>query len=347
MTGLRQTPCWGPPENKRGSNLSTSQELDAHHKWLIYKTELKREKKSESSALSCHSIQWDEASMGDFCYWETLLIKKHLMGGPKNKQEVQLKGLTSGESGTWSSWNLSLSWRQGKQIPPLDPASYCTVIPTASHRAVCSVVSSALSDPMDCSLPGSSGWSGLPGPPSRDLPEPGIEAMSLGFLVLSGFFTTVPSGKPNSLSSSPQIQHDAPFFSLVEMLFQPPETPTLLLSSRLSPQSLPNASLSHCTNCTCYMLHIYHFLLLSEHRPVIALFPCCSSSSGRWTPTGKFLIHLGPLTPAECWHTGAQECVWHEWENEGLFLTKQPPFQIVTSSLCFCPKQSRLCLPGI
>ena len=61
-----------------------------------------------------------------------------------------------------------------------------------------------LCDPMDCSPPGSSvhgifqeeHWSGLPFPPSGDLPHPGIEPVSP---TLAGmFFTTEPPGKPVS-----------------------------------------------------------------------------------------------------------------------------------------------------
>ena len=40
-------------------------------------------------------------------------------------------------------------------------------------------------------------WSGLPGPPPGDLPDPGIEPSSLASPVLAGgFFTTVPPEKP-------------------------------------------------------------------------------------------------------------------------------------------------------
>jgi len=39
--------------------------------------------------------------------------------------------------------------------------------------------------------------SGLPCPPPGDLPDPGIEPVSLAFPVLAGrFFTTEPPGKP-------------------------------------------------------------------------------------------------------------------------------------------------------
>ena len=64
-----------------------------------------------------------------------------------------------------------------------------------------------LCDPMDCSPPGSSVtkfsrqeyWSGLPFPPSGDLPDPGTEPKSLASPALAaGFFTTAPPGKPHS-----------------------------------------------------------------------------------------------------------------------------------------------------
>ena len=58
-----------------------------------------------------------------------------------------------------------------------------------------------LCDPLDCSLPGSSvhefsrqkDWSGLPFLTPGDLPDPGIEPMSLVSPALAGgFFTTMP-----------------------------------------------------------------------------------------------------------------------------------------------------------
>ena len=63
----------------------------------------------------------------------------------------------------------------------------------------CSVTSVWLCNPVDCSAPGSSvheilqasKWSGLPCPPLRDLPDPGIEHTSLLSLALAGgLFTT-------------------------------------------------------------------------------------------------------------------------------------------------------------
>ena len=62
---------------------------------------------------------------------------------------------------------------------------------------------STLCNPMDYSLPGSSVhgfsrqeyWSGLPFPPTGDLPNPEIEPMS--HALTGKFFTTEPPGKPN------------------------------------------------------------------------------------------------------------------------------------------------------
>ena len=46
-------------------------------------------------------------------------------------------------------------------------------------------------------FPGQEYWSGLPFPTRGDLPDPGLEPMSLVSLELSGgFFTTAPPGKP-------------------------------------------------------------------------------------------------------------------------------------------------------
>ena len=58
--------------------------------------------------------------------------------------------------------------------------------------------------PMDCGPSGFSSmefsrqeyWSGLPFPTSGDLPNPGIESVSLVSALAGGFFTTAPPGKP-------------------------------------------------------------------------------------------------------------------------------------------------------
>ena len=60
-------------------------------------------------------------------------------------------------------------------------------------------------DPMDCSALGSSVhgilrqqyWSGLPGPPPGDLPDLGIEPVSLMSPALAGSLPLVPPGKPD------------------------------------------------------------------------------------------------------------------------------------------------------
>ena len=45
-------------------------------------------------------------------------------------------------------------------------------------------------------------WSGLPFPPPGDLPDPGIEPVSLGSPPVSGgFFTPAPPGKPRVLGT--------------------------------------------------------------------------------------------------------------------------------------------------
>ena len=54
-------------------------------------------------------------------------------------------------------------------------------------------------------------WSGLPGPPPGDLPDPGIKPMSLASPGSAGrFFTTVPPGKPLEAFSSVQLSSFAP-----------------------------------------------------------------------------------------------------------------------------------------
>ena len=66
-------------------------------------------------------------------------------------------------------------------------------------------------DPMDCSWPGSSAmgfsrqeqehWNGLPFPTPGDLPDPGIEPMSLVSATIAGrFFTAKPPGKPPKMT---------------------------------------------------------------------------------------------------------------------------------------------------
>jgi len=52
----------------------------------------------------------------------------------------------------------------------------------------------AFQAPLSMGLPRQEYWSGLPFPPSGDLPDPGMEPASPA--LASGFFTTEPPGKP-------------------------------------------------------------------------------------------------------------------------------------------------------
>ena len=59
----------------------------------------------------------------------------------------------------------------------------------------------ALQAPLSMGFSRQEYWSGLPCPPPGDLPDPGIEPMSLASLALIGrFFTTVPPGKLKNAS---------------------------------------------------------------------------------------------------------------------------------------------------
>ena len=54
--------------------------------------------------------------------------------------------------------------------------------------------------PLSMRFPGQKYWSGLPFPPPGDLPDPGIEPVTLASLALAGgFFTTEPSEKPQGI----------------------------------------------------------------------------------------------------------------------------------------------------
>ena len=55
--------------------------------------------------------------------------------------------------------------------------------------------------PLSLGFPRREYWSGLPFPSPGNLPDPGIKPRSLASPVLAGrFFTTVPPGKPKTLS---------------------------------------------------------------------------------------------------------------------------------------------------
>ena len=93
--------------------------------------------------------------------------------------------------------------------------------------------------PMDCSQPGSSvlgilqqeHWSGLPCPPPGDLPNSGIQPVSLMFPALAGrFFTTSTPGKPPGQVSWPPVTAAAYVFTKAALrVFCSPELPSKLL----------------------------------------------------------------------------------------------------------------------
>ena len=62
----------------------------------------------------------------------------------------------------------------------------------------------ALQAPLSMGLSRQEYWSGLPFPPPRDLPNPGIKSTSPA--LAGGFFTTKPPRKPRSFHRSPLLQ---------------------------------------------------------------------------------------------------------------------------------------------
>ena len=108
---------------------------------------------------------------------------------------------------------------------------------------VCLVTQSCLTlwDPMDCSLPGSplfmgfsrpEYWSGLPCPPPRDLPDPGIEPRSPTLQVDS--LLSEPPEKPMNTEAhpfsgdlpNPGIKPGSPALQVDSLLSEPPGKPT-------------------------------------------------------------------------------------------------------------------------
>ena len=83
---------------------------------------------------------------------------------------------------------------------------------------------------MDCSPPGPLSmefsrqeyWSGLPFPPSGDLPNPGIKPLSPA--LTGGFFTTEPPGKPKhrgirrKKGMASHLKYDEYFYSLCSLM---------------------------------------------------------------------------------------------------------------------------------
>ena len=92
------------------------------------------------------------------------------------------------------------------------PLNFCVYVCVC----MCSVAQlcPTLCDLTDCSSSDSSVgfsrqeyWSGLPFPPTGDLPNPGIETMSLASPALvGGLFTTEPSGKPLNMFQFSSVQ---------------------------------------------------------------------------------------------------------------------------------------------
>ena len=142
-----------------------------------------------------------------------------------------------------------------------------------------------LSDPMDCSPPGSSlpmrfsrqeHWSGLTCPPPEDLPYPGIELLSLMFHALAGrFFTPGATWKPQESSYFGRIcafSFLSPFQDKIDTVGpkESPEGVALLASPTSLPSALP-------TSLACapsvFRCHVHSKLLLSQ------------GSRGGWSPS--------------------------------------------------------------
>ena len=79
-----------------------------------------------------------------------------------------------------------------------------STIPIVCVCAFCDPWTIAPEAPLSMKFPRQEYWSGLSFPPSGDLPNPGIEPMSLDSLASAGvFFITAPLGKPLTCSCSP------------------------------------------------------------------------------------------------------------------------------------------------
>ena len=84
----------------------------------------------------------------------------------------------------------------------------CVCVCVCVHTLSCSVVSysfvtpwtMALQAPLSVGFPRQEYWSGLPLPNPGNLPNPGMEPMSLASPAFVGrFFTTAPPGKPHMI----------------------------------------------------------------------------------------------------------------------------------------------------
>ena len=69
----------------------------------------------------------------------------------------------------------------------------------------------ALQAPLSTGFSRQEYWSGLPFPPSGDLPYPGIKLASLASPALAGrFFTATPPGKPHLITVTYTISENGP-----------------------------------------------------------------------------------------------------------------------------------------
>ena len=108
------------------------------------------------------------------------------------------------------------------------------LLPCMKVKSECEVAQwcPTLSDPMDCSLPGSSVqgisqqeyWSGLPFPSPGDLPNSGIESMSPVSPALAGFLPLDHMGNPNFVLDPTYIFSlfflSSQFFSVISKCIQ-------------------------------------------------------------------------------------------------------------------------------
>ena len=99
---------------------------------------------------------------------------------------------------------------------------------------VCSVESSSLQcpwtlahqAPLSVEFSRQEYWSGLPFPPPRDLPDPGIEPVSPASPAVAGrFFTLEPPEKPNCSYVDPISRSGVNFISVESRLLCPPSLP--------------------------------------------------------------------------------------------------------------------------
>ena len=160
-----------------------------------------------------------------------------------------------------TGWHLIFS-----EIQQLRPISFYVLIKLRGRErqnnlkdagvCVCAQSPPTLCDRMDCSPPGSSSclgftrqeyWSGLPCPPPGDLPDPGIEPVSLMSLALAGgFFTTGTTWEAQKMQVSLLIillneplssqEYEMKTYTLI--LFTLPSPPHLLDSKYLAETSV-------------------------------------------------------------------------------------------------------------